>query len=59
MKNAFENFFNANARFCRTADSIRSVEADHIFNLLLDPFDIGSGEIDLIDDGNDFEDCVR
>ncbi len=41
--------------FAEQRMAVGSVEADHIFDLLLDAFDIGRRKIDFIDDGDDLK----
>ena len=41
--------------FALTSRAFGNVQAEHLVNLVLDPFDIGARKIDLVNDGNDVE----
>ena len=46
---------DADALLGAAQDGVAGVEADHGFDLLADAFGFGGGQIDLVDDGDDFE----
>ena len=50
----FEHVLDPDARFGGGEDGFGSVEADDLLDLLLDAFGLGRGEVDLVDDGDDF-----
>ena len=50
----FQHIGDAQAGFGGNQHRIGRVEADHIFDLLLDAFGFGGGQIDLVEDRNNF-----
>src|SRR6185369_3197538 len=50
----FEDLLNADACFCRGKDGMGGIEADDRFDLFLDPFRFGRGQVDLVQYGDQF-----
>ena len=55
----FENFFDADAFLGAGENRVGGVEPDDFLDLLLGSLDIGAGQIDLVDDRNDFEPVIE
>ncbi len=50
--------FDAYARLCGNEKSVGGIDADDVFDLFFHPFGIGGRQVDLVDDGEDFEVAV-
>ena len=59
MHDGFENFFGADSFFGAGKDGVFRVQADDVFDLVLDARDFRARQIDFVDDGNDFEMMVQ
>ena len=59
MDDGFQDFVDADALLGAAQDGVAGVEADDGFDLLADAFRFGGGEIDLVDDRDDFEIVVQ
>ena len=55
LDDGFQDLVDAVARLGADHDGVRRVEADDVFDFLADPVGVGTGQVDLIDDGNDFQ----
>ena len=58
LDDGFENVGDALSGFGADEDGVGGVEADGAFDHFLRARDVGGGQIDLVDDGNDFEAVV-
>ena len=50
-----EQFFDAHAGLGRGHDAVRGVQAQHVFDLLGPLVGLGAGQVDFIDDGDEFQ----
>ncbi len=55
LDDSFQDLVDAVARLGADHDGVRRVEADDVFDFLADPVGVGTGQVDLIDNGNDFQ----
>ena len=55
MNNRLKHVGYALARFCRDSNSIGGVETHRLLDGLLGAENVGRGQIDFVDDRNDFE----
>jgi len=53
--NGLQDFFNSDSCFCAGVDGLIRRDGKNVFQLFIDGGNIGIGEIDLVDDGNEFE----
>ena len=54
LDNGFQDLVDAEARLGADHDSVGGIKADDVFDFLADSVRIGTGQVDLIDDGDDF-----
>ncbi len=59
LHNRFEGFIDADALLRARKDRVLGRETDSLLNLMLGARDIGARQINLVDDGNDFEPVVE
>ena len=59
VDDGFENFLDTDAVFGGGEDGSTGVEADELFDLLADAFGLGGGEVDFVDNRDDFEVMVE
>ena len=55
LDNGFQDLVDAVARLGTDHDGVRCVQADDVFDFLADPVRVGAGQVDFIDDGNNFQ----
>ena len=55
MNDCFQHFMHALPRFRTHRDGVSGVEADGHLDGLLGADNVGGGQVDFVDDGNDFE----
>ena len=53
LHDGFEHVLNAETGLCGNLDGFRGINTDHILDLRLDPIDIGSRQIDLVEHRDD------
>src|SRR6187549_2626099 len=58
MNNRLEDFVNAGSFLGARQDGAARIETDNLFDLALGLFRLRSGQIDLVDDGDDLERVV-
>ena len=55
LHDRFEDLVDVQARFGRDADGARRIDADDVLDLLLDALLVGRRQVDLVQDGENFE----
>ena len=55
LDDGVQDLLDAHARLRRSQNRFRCVEADRLFDLLLDALGIGARQVDLVDDGDDLQ----
>ena len=54
LDDLFQQFLNAHARFCAHFQRLRRIQADDFFDLFHDAFRLGTGQVNLVKDGQHF-----
>ena len=59
MHDRFQNLVDADALLGAAQHGVARVEPDHVLDLLADALRLGGGQVDLVDDRNDFQIVVQ
>ena len=55
LDDSFQDLVDTVARLGADHNGIGCIEADDVFDFLADPVRVGTGQVDFVDDGNDFQ----
>ena len=59
MDDGFKDFFGPFSLLGACQDRIRGIQADDVFDLVFNPGDVRAGQVDFVNDRNDFKIMIQ